>query len=110
MEEEYSALKQNHTWNLVPFSKDMNLFSCKWVFRIKYNANGSILKYKVTLVAKGFHQTPGVNYTETFSLVVKVSTIRVLFSLAVSFVWDIQQVDVNNVFLNGELTETVYMA
>jgi len=87
----------------------MNLIGCKWVFRTKYKADGSILKHKACLVAKGFLQTPGIDYLETFSPVVKAPIIRVLFALAVHFGWDIQQVDINNVFLNGELVEDVYM-
>ena len=61
------------------------------------------------MVDKGFLQTPGIDYIETFSPVVKAPTIQVLFSLAVSFGWEISQADVNNAFLNGDLAETVYM-
>lgn len=89
MNEEYTALQKNHTWDLVPLSKNMNLVGCKWVFRVKYNADGFVLKYKGRLVAKGFHQTTGVNYAETFIPVVKAPTIRVLFSLAATYGWDI---------------------
>ena len=71
MEEEVSTLHRNHTWDLVPFSKDMNLIGCKWVFRIKYKPDGSILEHKAKLVANGFLQNPGLDYTETFSPVVK---------------------------------------
>ena len=88
----------------------MNLAGCKWVYRVKYNADGSILKYKAQLVAKGFHQTPGVDYEETFIPVIKAPTICVIFSLVVTYDWDIQQVNVNNAFLNEDLTETMYMA
>ena len=89
MEEEYIALHRNHTWDLVPYSKDMNLIGCKWVFRVKFKPDGSIQKYKARLVAKGFLQNPGVDYIETFSPVVKAPTIRVLFSLTVAFGWEI---------------------
>ena len=54
MNDEYSALQTNKTWDLVPFSFEMNLIDCKWVFRVKYNPDGSILKQKALLVAKGF--------------------------------------------------------
>lgn len=87
MEEEYSALLRNQTWDLVPFSSDMNIIGCKWVFRIKYNPDGSLLKYKARLVAKGFLQTPGIDFAETFSPVVKALIIRVLFSLVVTYSW-----------------------
>ena len=67
-------------------------------------------KYKARLVAKGFQQTPGVDFSETFSLVVKASAIRIVFTLAVSRGWDIQQIDINNAFLNGDLDEEVFMS
>ena len=88
----------------------MNIIGCKWVFRIKYKADGTFLRYKARLVAKGFHQNPDIDYAETFSPVVKAPTIRVLFSLVVTFGWDIQQVVVNNAFLNGDLSENVFMS
>jgi len=67
----------------------MNLIGCKWVFRVKYKDDDSILKYKARLVAKGFLQNPSLDYGETFSSVVKAPTIRVLFSLVVAFGWDV---------------------
>ena len=70
---------------MVPFSKDVNLIGCKWVFRIKYNFDGIILKHKACLVAKGFLQNLGIDYDETFSPIIKAPIIRVLFSLAVTF-------------------------
>jgi len=90
MEDEYRALERNHTWVLVPFFSDMNLIGNKWIFRIKYNSDGSILKYKARLVAKGFLQNLGVDYADTFNLVVKAPTICFLFSLDVQFSWEIQ--------------------
>ena len=81
----------------------------KWVFRVKYNPDGSISKYKARLVAKGFHQTYGADFFETFSPVVKSCTIRIILSLAVMNHWTIRQLDVNNAFLNDVLTEEVFM-
>ena len=81
----------------------------KWIFKIKYHVDGTISRYKVRLVAKGFHQTQGVDYTETFSPVVKALTVRVILSLAIMNKWELKQVDVNNTFLNGILVEDVYM-
>ena len=79
-------------------------------FRVKYHDDGSLDKYKARLVAKGFQQVPGINFFNTFSPVVKSTTIRIIFSLVVTRGWDIQQVDVNYAFLNGNLHETVLMA
>ena len=75
MEEEFITLQRNQTWDLVPFFMDTNLIGCKWVYRIKYTPDGIIFKHKGRLVAKGFFQTPGVDYIETFSPVVKAPTI-----------------------------------
>ncbi|KAH9652499.1 hypothetical protein KPL70_027119 [Citrus sinensis] len=109
MRDEYEALLRNETWSLVPFSEAYKVVDSKWVFRIKQNTYGSVAKYKARLVAKGFQQTEGIDYFETFSPVVKACTVRIIFSLAVINEWKIRQVDANNAFLNGELTEDVYM-
>ncbi|KAH9799567.1 retrovirus-related pol polyprotein from transposon RE2 [Citrus sinensis] len=110
MQEEFQALQANHTWELVLPTVPVKVVGNKWVFRIKYNPDGSILKHKARLVAKGFHQVHGIDYTETFSPVVKASTVRVVLSIAVMNNWILRQIDVNNAFLNGILDQEVYMA
>ncbi|KAL5575117.1 hypothetical protein UlMin_016816 [Ulmus minor] len=109
MSAEYDALVQNGTWELVPPTPSQNIVGCKWIFRIKRNSDGTIDMYKARLVAKGFHQRPGVDYLETFSPVVKPTTVRVVLSLAVSRGWPFRQLDVNNAFLQGHLSEHVFM-
>ena len=110
MQTEYNALLKNHTWSLVPLPQNRQGIGCKWVFRVKENPDGSINKYKARLVAKGFHQQLGFDYTETFSPVVKPVTVRTVLTLAVTKHWPIQQLDINNAFLNGILNEEVYMS
>ena len=110
MQAKFSALLLNNTWELVSPHPDQKIVHSKWIFRIKYKADGTLDKYKARLVAKGFQQTPGVDYFETFSPVVKHATIKIIFTLAVTHNWDIQHIDVNNAFLNGDLEETVFMA
>ena len=88
----------------------MNVIDSKWIFRVKYNSDGTIQRYKARLVAKRFQQYAGVEFTDTFSLVIKASTIRVVFTLAVTYNWEIRQIDFNNAFLNGEIVETVYLS
>ncbi|KAJ3676869.1 hypothetical protein LUZ60_002593 [Juncus effusus] len=109
MENEFNALLANQTWDLIPSHSSQNIVGCKWVFKIKKNADGSIERYKARLVAKGYHQEEGIDYTETFSPVVKPTTIRVVLTLALSKGWSVRQLDVNNAFLNGDLEETVFM-
>nr|KYP42777.1 Retrovirus-related Pol polyprotein from transposon TNT 1-94 [Cajanus cajan] len=109
MQQECTALMKNQTWDLVTLPPNRQVVGCKWVFRIKENADGSINKYKARLVAKGFHQVPGFDFHETFSPVIKPTTLRIILTLALTNGWDLLHLDVNNAFLNGLLEETVFM-
>ena len=82
---------------------------CKWIFNVKYKADGSFDRYKARLVAKWYTQTYGIDYQETFAPVAKLNTSQLLFSIAVNLDWELQQFDVKNAFLSGELEEEVYM-
>jgi hypothetical protein len=109
MQQEIQALHANKTWSLVPLPAHKRPIGCKWVYKIKYHPDGTIDRYKARLVAKGFSQIEGIDYRETFAPVAKLTTVRVLLSLAAMQNWHLHQLDVNNAFLNGDLYEDVYM-
>jgi histone deacetylase 1/2 len=110
MNKEFDALLRNGTWTLIPSPPTANIIGSKWVYRIKRKADGGIERFKARLVAKGFHQQEGVDFLETFSPVVKPTTIRMVLSVAISHGWHLHQIDVQNAFLHGFLNEDVYMA
>jgi Reverse transcriptase (RNA-dependent DNA polymerase) len=109
MEEELDALENNETWKICHFPKNKKPVGCKWVYKIKYNCDGTIERYKARLVAKRYIQTQGIDYQETFAPVAKMNTVRILLSIAVNNKWNLQQMDVKNAFLQGTLEEEVYM-
>lgn len=106
---EFNALLKNQTWVLIPHSQQ-HVVGCKWVFKLKQKLDRSIERYKACLIAKGFHQQPGIDFDETFSPVVKPTTVRIVLALAISFGWPLHQLDVNNAFLHGYLDTTVFMS
>ncbi|PNY16454.1 flavonol sulfotransferase-like protein [Trifolium pratense] len=106
---ELSALDKYNTWKLVPLPKHKHAIGCKWVFKLKLHANGTIERYKARLVAKGYTQTEGIDYMDTFSPVVKMTTIRMFLAIAAIQNWPLYQLDVNTAFLHGDLDEEVYM-
>eukprot|EP00268_Persea_americana_P015414 TRINITY_DN17101_c0_g1_i5.p1 TRINITY_DN17101_c0_g1~~TRINITY_DN17101_c0_g1_i5.p1 ORF type:complete len:525 (+),score=94.13 TRINITY_DN17101_c0_g1_i5:1509-3083(+) len=109
MQEEISALNKNSTWELVPKPKNAELVTCKWVYKLKKRADGTIDRHKARLVARGFSQQYGVDYEETFSPVAKMVTIRTIISLAAYKCWKLWQLDVKNAFLYGELDRDIFM-
>uniref|UniRef100_A0A2N9HRV5 Reverse transcriptase Ty1/copia-type domain-containing protein n=1 Tax=Fagus sylvatica TaxID=28930 RepID=A0A2N9HRV5_FAGSY len=87
-----------------------NVIGCKWVFRVKRTADGSVERNKARLVAKGFHQQSGVDYDETYSPVIKPTTVRTVLSIAISSGWSFRQIDIQNAFLHSNLSEEVFMS
>jgi hypothetical protein len=109
MREEFSALMKNKTWTLVKPQPSRNVIACKWVFKLKHKADGSIDRNKARLVTEGLKQRLGIDYDDTFISVVKPATIRLVLSLAISHGWNLHQLDTKNAFLHGILEEEVFM-
>nr|GEV44003.1 ribonuclease H-like domain-containing protein [Tanacetum cinerariifolium] len=109
MHDEYNALVKNGTWILVPRPAGINLVRSIWLFKHKFHVDGTLSHYKARLVANGSSQQLGIDYDETFSLVVKPATICIVLSLVVSRKCAIHQLDVKNAFVNRDLSETVYL-
>uniref|UniRef100_A0A151UDG9 Reverse transcriptase Ty1/copia-type domain-containing protein n=2 Tax=Cajanus cajan TaxID=3821 RepID=A0A151UDG9_CAJCA len=101
MNSEFKALISNGTWTLVPYQGQENVIDSKWVFKTKYKANGTIERRKARLVAKGFQQTAGVDFDETFSPVIKASTVRIILAIAVHYNWEVRQMDINIIYAFG---------
>lgn len=107
--EEMDTCAETETWSLVPPPEDIHLVGCRWVFKVKLNADGTVQKLRSRLVAKGTQQEEYVDFLETYSHVVRTATVRMELHLAVVSQLEVKQLDVKNAFLCGELHETVYM-
>jgi hypothetical protein len=108
-QEEYDSLVVNNPWSLVPLPKGRKPISYKWVFKIKHGVHGEVERYKARFVARGFTQTFGVDYNETFAPVAKFVSICCILALAAIENMEIHQMDVKTAFLNGDLEEEIYM-
>lgn len=109
MDEEYASLMKNGTWKLVDAPRNQKIIDNKWVYKMKLKPDGSIDRYKARLVVRGFTQRYGVNYKETFSPVVRYSSIRAILAVSAARKMTLKQFDVKTAFLYGDLAEDIYM-
>ena len=107
--DEMDSLISNKTWKLVDLPPSCKKIGCKWVLRKKLKLDGTIDKFKVRLVTKGFKQKADVDFFDTFSPVTRITSIRLLISIAAIYDLKIHQMDVKTTFLNGDLNEETYM-
>ena len=103
MQKEIYALENNKTWDVQKLPAGKKALGCKWVYKIKYNSDGTIERLKARLVILGNHQTEGLDYTETFAPVAKMVTVRVFLAVSAAKGWAVHQMDVHNAFLHGDL-------
>lgn len=108
-DEEYAALMKNQTWNLTKLPPGRQAITNKWLFKRKYAPDGSVSRYKARLVVRGFSQRYGQDYDETFAPVAKFPTLQILLALAAHSNLLLQQMDVKSAYLNGEITEDIFM-
>jgi transposase InsO family protein len=106
---ELESLRRLNVWEVVDKPEGANVVGTKWSLRLKHDAEGNIKEYRARLVAQGFSQTFGVDYEETFSPITRLASLRFIAAMAARNNWAIEQMDVNNAYLNAELTETVYI-
>ena len=110
MKDEMHSLTKNKTWDLVKKPTDRKIITCKWVLRIKYDPQGQPVRFKARLVARGFTQVPGIDFTDTFSPTLRITSFRLLVAIAAAKKLELHHLDVQTAFLHGDLEEEVYMA
>lgn len=108
MAEELQSFQDNQAWEVVDTPSNASVVQCKWVFKKKFDSDNKV-RYRARLVAKGFTQKAGIDYQETFSPVIRHSTLRLLFAISVQLGMDITHLDVKTAFLNGQLKESIFM-
>ena len=109
MDKEIQSIRDNDVWDLVELPKQRTAIGCKWIFKRKPAADGSIERYKARLVAQGFSQQYGLDYDETFCPVVRFESLRTLIAFSVQNNFQLHQMDFTSAFLNGDLEEEIYM-
>lgn len=109
MDSEINSIEKNKTWTLTELPAGAKKIGVKLVYKTKYNEHGEIDKHKALLVAKGYSQKHGIDYTEVFAPLARMDTVRTIIALATQNGWKIFQLDVKSAFLHRELSENVYV-
>lgn len=109
MSTEVGALEKNRTWDITTLPPGKKAIGCKWIYKLKFRADGTLERYKARLVVLGNNQKAGIDFTDTFAPVVKMSTVRTFLEVAAARNWELHQMDVHNAFVHGDLEEEVYM-
>jgi hypothetical protein len=110
MEAEMQSIEENKTWSLVDLLPGHKPIGLKWVFKVKRDEHGTIVKHKERLVAKGYVQRPGIDFDEVFTPVARLESVRMLLAVVAHEGWEVHHMDVKSAFLNGDLQEEVYVA
>lgn len=110
MDKEMESIEKNGMWKLTSLPPGHKVIGLKWVFKLKKDANGNVVKYKARVVAKGYVQEHGIDFEEVFAPVTRLETVRMLLALATKNKWEVHHLDVNTAFLNGEINEEVYVS
>ena len=106
---EIDFILHNHTWELIDLPPSCKPLNSKWVFKRKKKVYGSIDKYKSRLVIKGYRQTKGLDYFDTYSTITRINSIRIVLAIAALGNLEVHQMDVKKAFLNRDLDEEIYM-
>ena len=109
MLEEMKVIEKNETWQLIDPPPGCRPINLKWVYKVKRDELGAIVKHKARLIARGFVQHEGIDFDEVFVPVARIESVRLLLALAAAKDWRIHHLDVKSTFLNSELTETVFV-
>ncbi len=109
MNEEMQSISENKTWTLTELPKNKKAIGCKWVYKLKFDDQGNVCRYKARLVAQGFSQKYGEDYDEVFAPVARTTTFRILMSVAGMNNYHVKHFDIKTAFLYGEIEEEIYM-
>jgi hypothetical protein len=109
MDEELASIRNNKTWEFASLPQGHRAIGLKWVFKVKKDPEGNVIKHKARLVAKGYAQRQGVDFDEVFAPVARMETVRLMLAIAAHCGWQVHHMDVRSAFLNGELAEEVYV-